>query len=207
MINRELLNERESDRQRLGNAFVSQIPQLAGHWTIYFYFRMIFGLNTAIPYDHWIDEMAKFTANIAKIQMKDKNTPDNRYSIIYQKINDVNNKVISHNKALEYLKSKFSKEVSSSINQAVVSLKFDEAKGELAANYFMSSLEEIVIWISSCLNNNGDKNGMKTKFENQLNIIFNSINAENNQQANFNESDKQELDKIKYLFEFKSNFV
>lgn len=207
MITQRLLIEKESDRQRLGNAFVSQIPQLAGHWTIYFYFRTIFGLNTALPYDHWIDEMAKFTANIAKIQMKDKNTPDNRYAIIYQKINDANNKVISHNKALEYLRSKFKKEVSNSINQAVASLKFDEAKGELAANYFMSCLKEIVIWISSCLNDNGDKNGMETKYENQLNTIFNNINTGNEQQANFSESDKQELDKIKYLFEFKSNFV
>lgn len=205
MFNQQLLIEGNSDRKKFANTFSYQMPQLAGHWTICLYFHYIFGDNTVIPKDHWIDEIAKFTANISKVQIKDKNTPQNRSSILYQIINDESgHKVISNSIALSHLRRKFNTEVGNSPYPVIASLKFDETIAQVCANYFMSCLTtDIVEWISNSMN----KDELKGKYQEQFDNIFAKIDAKRQNQNNINEEYNQELNKIKFLFEFKSDFV
>ena len=195
-INETVLNELAFSRQDLIKEFESQIEQLSKHWMICLYFHMVLGETPVIPTKHWIDEIAKFTDNIAKVQLKDKNNPNNRRSVLFQAINKGNTGKVSHNKLYGYLQKKFTEEVNNSISPVIKSLRFNPEYGERCASYFSKYLiEHIVYWIANCLDKDGNKTNFKNWYEAQFDGIFAEVDANKANQVN-----ESEIDRIKSLF-------
>ena len=192
-----LLTEFAVDRQKFGDVFVSQVPQLAKHWTIALYFYIVFGDNDAIPFKHWIDEMSNFTNNVAKKQLKDKNTPDKRKAILYERLN---RGIANYSTVTKLLKDKFKEEVEGAISPVIASLRYDENIGNTCVNSFINCLTyEILPEIASCLSEEGIKDKLINFYEIQIKNKANTINVKRKNELN----NLTEVKRIKSLFYFK----